>query len=115
VDVMISGQLVMSEAAEEVGNRLGQASLPFEPNAPDGHVVSGCERASSRRRFQVNRSASLATPSVSEAASHVRGDPWLRHGCEIATEHGMSDSALFPFQPDAMAPAELAALSYLAR
>jgi integrase/recombinase XerD len=46
---------------------------------------------------------------------HVCGDPWLRHGREIAAEHAMSHSVLLPFQPDAMTAAQLAAVSYLAR
>jgi len=46
---------------------------------------------------------------------HVCGGPWLRHGREAAAEHAMSTSTLLPFQPGSMTPAQLAAVSYLAR
>jgi hypothetical protein len=45
----------------------------------------------------------------------VCGDPWVGLGHNIADEVAMTNTALLPFQPDSMTPAQLAAVSYLAR
>jgi integrase/recombinase XerD len=45
----------------------------------------------------------------------VCGDTWLGLSRNIAGEQSMSNTTLMPFQPDSMTPAQLAAVSYLAR
>lgn len=54
-------------------------------------------------------------PSVALGASPACGGPWPGLGRKITGGLPKSNTALLPFQPDTMTPAQLAAVSYLAR
>jgi len=78
-----------------------QRLASFRRLLPTGSMLSG---GNGDARLSARRSAS---PCVRRSAAGVAR--------QIAVEHAMSNTTLLPFQPDAMTPAQLAAVSCLAR